>query len=147
MTLRNLATTVYCIRITQHTEVTKLRNIGIDVKLYFKRQVLLEYGHMKIFSDVYVNRFQLVSLENRFFFQVNNIPFLMVVPDRALVFPSISYVRSVINKAGISQGQSQWPVVLDCSHISSADFTAAKGFKVKGNHHFFNHQVYSNSSA
>lgn len=61
--------------------------------------------------------------------KVNNIPYLLVVPDRALVFPSIGYVRSVINKAGINQGQSRWPVVLDCSHISSADFTAAKGFK------------------
>ena len=74
----------------------------------------------------------------------------MVVPDRALVFPSISYVRSVINKAGISQGQSRWPVVLDCSHISSADFTAAKGFKVKSNTYtvvFFKHQMNENSHA
>ena len=37
--------------------------------------------------------------------------------------------RHKINKAGIKEGQSQLPLVLDCSHISTADFTAAKGFK------------------
>ena len=37
--------------------------------------------------------------------------------------------RHKINKAGIQEGQSKLPLVLDCSHISTADFTAAKGFK------------------
>ena len=55
--------------------------------------------------------------------------FLYITLDRALVFPSVSYVRHQINKSAISTGQSQLPVVLDCSHISSADFTAAEGFK------------------
>lgn len=55
--------------------------------------------------------------------------YLFVTPDRALVFPSISYVRNLINKAGVREGQSRLPLVLDCTHISSADFTAARGFK------------------
>ena len=51
-------------------------------------------------------------------------------PDRALTFPSINYVRNVINKAATRPPcNPSIPVVLDCSHISSADFTAAKGFK------------------
>ena len=29
----------------------------------------------------------------------------------------------------MQDGESRLPLVLDCSHISSADFTAAKGFK------------------
>ena len=53
--------------------------------------------------------------------------FLWASPDRALTFPSVNYVRNVINKAAARSGMI--PVVLDCTHISSADFTAAKGFK------------------
>ena len=37
--------------------------------------------------------------------------------------------RHKINKAGVREGQSRLPLVLDCSHISTADFTAANGFK------------------
>ncbi len=55
--------------------------------------------------------------------------YLFVTLDRALVFPSVSYVRNKINKAGIRQGEARLPLVLDCSHISNADFTAANGFK------------------
>ena len=55
--------------------------------------------------------------------------FLWVSPDRALTFPAINYVRSVISKAATTRAESTMPVVVDCSHISSADFTAAKGFK------------------
>ena len=40
-----------------------------------------------------------------------------------------SNFRHKINKAGIREGQSKLPLVLDCSHISTADFTAANGFK------------------
>jgi anti-anti-sigma regulatory factor len=46
-----------------------------------------------------------------------------------LIFPSVSYVRNQINKAGVQDGESRLPLVLDCAHISSADFTAAEGFK------------------
>jgi len=55
--------------------------------------------------------------------------FLFVTLDRALIFPSVSYVRHKINKAGVREGESRLPLVLDCSHISNADFTAAEGFK------------------
>ena len=55
--------------------------------------------------------------------------YLFVSIDMALVFPSVSYVRNKINKAGVRDGHSRMPLVLDCSHISTADFTAAKGFK------------------
>ena len=55
--------------------------------------------------------------------------YLLARLDRALVFPSVSYVRNVINKAGLRQGQSRLPVVLDAAHIYTSDYTAAKGFK------------------
>lgn len=47
----------------------------------------------------------------------------MVTPDRCLIFPSVDYVRNLINKQGL---KSKTAVVIDCSHIYGADFTAAK---------------------
>ncbi|XP_050537914.1 sodium-independent sulfate anion transporter-like [Daktulosphaira vitifoliae] len=55
--------------------------------------------------------------------------YLMITPDRSLVFPSVEYVRAVVTKAGLRQGLSSIPVVIDCKHIQGADFTAAKGIK------------------
>lgn len=49
--------------------------------------------------------------------------YLMLTPDRCLIFPSVDYVKNLINKMGI---KSKVPLVLDCSHIYGADFTAAK---------------------
>eukprot|EP00095_Tigriopus_kingsejongensis_P008885 maker-scaffold566_size135349-snap-gene-0.23 protein:Tk08885 transcript:maker-scaffold566_size135349-snap-gene-0.23-mRNA-1 annotation:"sodium-independent sulfate anion transporter" len=58
--------------------------------------------------------------------------YLMVVIDRSLIFPSVSHVRNIIEKAGVRQGNGQNPVVVNCSHVFSTDFTAAKGFKAMG---------------
>ncbi|XP_063231704.1 sodium-independent sulfate anion transporter-like isoform X2 [Bacillus rossius redtenbacheri] len=55
--------------------------------------------------------------------------YLLITPDRSLVFPSVEYVRSVVSKAGVKQGSSSTPVVIDSRHIQGADFTAAKGIK------------------
>lgn len=53
----------------------------------------------------------------------NGIKYLMLTPDRCLIFPSVEFVRNVINKQG---RKSTLPVVLDCTYIYGADFTAAK---------------------
>ncbi|KDR24301.1 sodium-independent sulfate anion transporter-like isoform X2 [Zootermopsis nevadensis] len=55
--------------------------------------------------------------------------YLLITPDRSLVFPSVEYVRNVVSKAGMKQGSSYVPVVIDSRHIQGADFTAAKGIK------------------
>lgn len=55
--------------------------------------------------------------------------YLLMTPDRSLVFPSVEYVRAVVSKAGVKQGSSSTPVVIDARHIQGADFTAAKGVK------------------
>merc|ERR1712001_418112 len=55
--------------------------------------------------------------------------YLSVRPDQGIVFPSVNYIRNTITKAGVKQGQSIMPVVIDCSKISQTDFTAAEGFK------------------
>lgn len=49
--------------------------------------------------------------------------YLILTPDRCLIFPSVDYVKNLVNKLGV---KSQVPVVLDCSHIYGADYTAAK---------------------
>ncbi|CAL7935991.1 unnamed protein product [Xylocopa violacea] len=58
----------------------------------------------------------------------NGCEYLVITPDRSLVFPSVEYVRAVISKQGTKQG-SAVPVVIDSTHIQAADFTAAKGIK------------------
>lgn len=49
--------------------------------------------------------------------------FLMLTPDRCLIFPSIEFVRNVINKTGM---KTTVPVVVDCTYVYGADYTAAK---------------------
>ncbi|XP_053698359.1 sodium-independent sulfate anion transporter-like [Sabethes cyaneus] len=51
------------------------------------------------------------------------IKYLMLTPDRSLIFPSSDFVRNLINKHGL---KNQTPVVIDCTHIYGADFTAAQ---------------------
>lgn len=48
---------------------------------------------------------------------------MILTPDRCLIFPSADYVKHLVNKLG---AKSLVPVVIDCTHIYGADFTAAK---------------------
>ncbi|XP_030376002.1 sodium-independent sulfate anion transporter [Scaptodrosophila lebanonensis] len=48
--------------------------------------------------------------------------YLMITPDRCLIFPSVDYVRNLVNKHSMRQNV---PVVIDASHVYGADFTAA----------------------
>lgn len=50
------------------------------------------------------------------------IEYLMITPDRCLMFPSVDYVRRLVTKTAAS---SSVPVVIECTHIYSADYTAA----------------------
>ncbi|XP_034193154.2 sodium-independent sulfate anion transporter isoform X2 [Osmia lignaria lignaria] len=59
---------------------------------------------------------------------INGCEYLVITPDRSLVFPSVEYVRAVISKHGTKEGTGV-PVVIDSTHIQAADFTAAKGIK------------------
>ncbi|KAJ8942734.1 hypothetical protein NQ318_007901, partial [Aromia moschata] len=59
----------------------------------------------------------------------NGCDYLLITPDRSLTFPSVEYVRALVSKAGVKQGSSSIPVVIDARHIQGADFTAAKGIK------------------
>lgn len=52
----------------------------------------------------------------------NGSDYLMITPDRCIIFPSVDYVRNLITKQSMRQ---KIPVVLDCSHIYGTDYTAA----------------------
>ncbi|KAH0540910.1 sodium-independent sulfate anion transporter [Cotesia glomerata] len=54
------------------------------------------------------------------------VEYLMLTPDRCLIFPSVDYVRNLVTKYSHCAGNSMTPVVIDCSHIYGADFSAAK---------------------
>nr|XP_018913369.1 PREDICTED: sodium-independent sulfate anion transporter-like [Bemisia tabaci] len=55
--------------------------------------------------------------------------YLLITPDRSLVFPSVQYIRNLVSKVGVKQGSSSIPVVIDSRHVQGADFTAAEGVK------------------
>ncbi|XP_065371266.1 sodium-independent sulfate anion transporter-like [Calliphora vicina] len=51
------------------------------------------------------------------------IRFLKLTPDRCLIFPSVEFVRNLILKSG---AKTSLPVVVDCTYVYGADYTAAK---------------------
>ncbi|KAH8381392.1 hypothetical protein KR093_004099 [Drosophila rubida] len=51
------------------------------------------------------------------------IKFIKITPDRCLIFPSVEFVRNMVLKSG---SKTTLPVVIDCTYIYAADFTAAK---------------------
>lgn len=50
------------------------------------------------------------------------IQYIMITPDRSLIFPSVEYVRKVVNK---QSERMNMPVVVDATHVYGADFTTA----------------------
>ncbi|CAL1675363.1 unnamed protein product [Lasius platythorax] len=75
---------------------------------------------------------------------LHGIEYLMLTPDRCLIFPSVDYVRNLVTKYSRRAESVATPVVIDCSHIYGADFTAAtvietltKDFAVRGQPLFF----------
>ncbi|XP_076633194.1 epidermal stripes and patches [Colletes latitarsis] len=74
----------------------------------------------------------------------HGIQYLMLTPDRCLIFPSVDYVQNLVTKYSRRTGNVATPVVIDCSHIYGADFTAAivietliKDFALRGQPLFF----------
>ncbi|XP_070162722.1 sodium-independent sulfate anion transporter [Polyergus mexicanus] len=55
--------------------------------------------------------------------------YLLVTPGNSLYFPAVDFIKQSVGNAGIKEGSSQVPVVVNCRYILGADFTAAKGIK------------------
>lgn len=49
---------------------------------------------------------------------------MLVTPSAGLLFPSVDFVRDAVSKAGM---EAVDVVVLNCRHVTRADFTAAQG--------------------
>lgn len=49
--------------------------------------------------------------------------YFLIIPDRCIIFPSADYVRTIINKQSM---YTRTPIVLDCTHCYTADYTSAK---------------------
>ncbi|XP_011192479.2 sodium-independent sulfate anion transporter [Zeugodacus cucurbitae] len=53
----------------------------------------------------------------------DGLKFHKLTPDRCLIFPSVEFVRNLVLKCG---NKTTLPVVIDCTYIYGADYTAAK---------------------
>ncbi|KAJ9593231.1 hypothetical protein L9F63_015230, partial [Diploptera punctata] len=80
--------------------------VGISINILF---ILYHAARPKIAMETHTTR--------------EGVDYLLLTPDRCLIFPSVDYVRNLVTKHSIKQAV---PVVIDCSHIYGADFTAAK---------------------
>ncbi|KAJ8977085.1 hypothetical protein NQ317_003639, partial [Molorchus minor] len=90
--------------------------IGVGINLLF---ILYQSARPKITVEKITDYVIICIL----FLQSNGgTEYLMLTPDRCLIFPSVDYVRNLVTKHSIRQGI---PVVIDCSHIYGADYTAA----------------------
>ena len=49
-----------------------------------------------------------------------------MTPGNSLYFPAVDFIKQSVGHAGVKQGSSQIPVVVDCRYVLGADFTAAK---------------------
>ena len=62
------------------------------------------------------------------FFQIDNIPYNLVAPDRALYFPSVEEIRTRLREVA-AKGQGQIgdlaPVIVDMSQVVEIDYSAA----------------------
>lgn len=56
-----------------------------------------------------------------------------MTPGNSLYFPAVDFMRARVGRAGVKEGSSQLPVVVDCRYILGADFTAAKVSANAGN--------------
>lgn len=86
-------------------EIHKVKYIKYDIK-----------NHLLCIGKFLIEK--LISLQTR-----AGIEYLLITPDRCLIFPSVDYVRNLVTKHSMKK---EIPVVIDCSHIYGADFTAAK---------------------
>ncbi|KAL7636091.1 UNVERIFIED_CONTAM: hypothetical protein RMT77_013910 [Armadillidium vulgare] len=58
----------------------------------------------------------------------NGVPaHIIIVPKCGLLYINIEKIRTYVSKTGINMGQSTVPIILDCSHFSTIDYSAARG--------------------
>ncbi|XP_039290950.1 sodium-independent sulfate anion transporter isoform X3 [Nilaparvata lugens] len=101
-----VATFIACLLL--HLEIGILIGIGLNLI-----SILYHAARPKISIDIHKSR--------------GGVEYLLLTPDRCLIFPSVDYVSALVTKHSVKRGI---PVVIDCSHIYGADFTAAKVIEI-----------------
>lgn len=102
--------------------------IAIGVNLLF---ILYHSARPKVsLETIEVSFIQKYIKKKRSYYTLNlseqtseEIKFLKLTPDRCLIFPSVEFVRNLVLKSGT---KTSLPVVIDCTYIYGADYTAAK---------------------
>eukprot|EP00095_Tigriopus_kingsejongensis_P006119 maker-scaffold98_size375582-snap-gene-1.13 protein:Tk06119 transcript:maker-scaffold98_size375582-snap-gene-1.13-mRNA-1 annotation:"sulfate transporter " len=70
--------------------------------------------------------------------QIDNIPYMLIIPDRSLFFPSVDEIRSKIlamvspsgnDSSSSSVSQVPTPIIMDMSQVVEMDYTAAAGIR------------------
>ncbi|XP_021925205.1 sodium-independent sulfate anion transporter-like isoform X2 [Zootermopsis nevadensis] len=51
--------------------------------------------------------------------------YAMLIPDIGIMYPAVHYFCRTVNKAGMIQGNSSLPVVINCTYIKGLDYTTA----------------------
>jgi len=101
--------------------------VSFIVGLFYELEMGIFFGMgVHIVIVLYYTARPKVEVEIR---QVSGQQYVSVTPDQAIVFPSVSFIRNLVSKAGRRQEDQHMPVVIQCEHINKADFTAASGFK------------------
>nr|CAD7202873.1 unnamed protein product [Timema douglasi] len=104
--------------------------IGIGINILFLLYASARPSvHVEKVTSGSICSYQFTLSESHIFQSSSGCEYLLITPDRSLVFPSVEYVRNLVTKAGMKEGSSCTPVVIDSRHIQGADFTAAKGIK------------------
>ncbi|XP_016657179.1 sodium-independent sulfate anion transporter [Acyrthosiphon pisum] len=119
------------VNIVKHIYKSKKRDLVLMLITFFSCLFLpLEYGVLiGIVANVGFIMFSAAKPKISIQVQKNHdgIKYLLLTPDRYLIFPSMEYVRQTITKHGLALGI---PVVIDGSSIFEADFTTANVFSM-----------------
>ncbi|KAL5283353.1 SLC26A11.2 family protein [Megaselia abdita] len=123
-----VAAVIFMIEIKVYHKVWRTKKIDILFMVITFISCLLLPLEIGIFIGVAVNSGYLLYNAARPNVDVSvlktndSVEYLMLTPDRCLMFPSVDYVRNLVNKQSL---KSDLPVVIDCSHVHGVDFSAA----------------------
>jgi sodium-independent sulfate anion transporter 11 len=51
--------------------------------------------------------------------------YVMLTPDIGLMYVAVDFLCKTVTKAGINQGSSSLPLVINCTYIKEMDYTTA----------------------
>ncbi|XP_054284171.1 sodium-independent sulfate anion transporter-like [Macrosteles quadrilineatus] len=102
--------------------VTLVSCLGLGVEMGLLLGVICNVGHL-----IYVWARPHIAVSTRKVYLNHGVmEYVLVAPSIGMFFPSVDVVSNHLLEAGLQQGGGRHPVVLDCTHFTSLDYTAAK---------------------